>query len=70
MNERVGDRTRVLAVVSAVAGMSVALWPIVQGLHSGWVILGLFVGGLLVVGALAMVSPTLPGEHPPDRRGG
>lgn len=70
MGSGAATRTRALALASAAVGLLVVLWPFVQGLHSGYVIAGLFVGGLFLVGALALVSPSLAGETPIHRRGG
>lgn len=70
MAENSDDDSTGLAILLVFLAIGVIAYPFVKGLHSVWILLSVGIGMILLVMALAVLSPSQKGEYAIFRRGG
>lgn len=70
MAEHSDVRSWLAALLLGGIGIGIIAAPFLAGSHALWIAFALTVGAFFLVAAAAVVSPVLPVEHPPLRRGG
>jgi hypothetical protein len=70
VSESIDAKSWLAALVLGGIGLAIIAAPFVAGAHALWMAFAVTVGSVFLAGALGVLSPALPGEFPPLRRGG